>query len=54
MERRKHELQGRQVLKEPGKVELLSVDGKENPSYREESKCLVMLVEVAPSRGKRS
>lgn len=33
VERRKHELQGRQVLQEPGKVELLSVDGKERESF---------------------
>lgn len=33
VERRKHELQGRQVLEEPGEVELLSMDGKEREPF---------------------
>ena len=33
VERRKHELQGRQVLQEPGEVGLLSMDGKEREPF---------------------
>ncbi|MXQ79232.1 hypothetical protein E5288_WYG000461 [Bos mutus] len=46
VERRKHELQGRQVLQEPGEVGLLSMDGKEREPFLQRGEDVLPIVRM--------